>query len=291
MVDIGFLNILFDKVFLVTLVVGITAFATIVTLGLPVIERDGLGARLNSVAKRREEFCGPGITPPSTPSAAASGSGSNLMKSTLERFKLTNMLESENSKEKLASAGYRGPAPMIAFMFFRFVMPPVVFVVMLFYLFVVTHFHYGTMEKICAAFAGALFGYYLPDLFVSNAISRRQQSIMRAFPDALDTMLIYVNPVCRSRAVSPRQRKSAMAEVGLTTAELSITRRRQASTIWPTLRSHPACGRWRSRSTRLRNTVRPWARRCALPQPKTAKCAWRRPNARPHRYPPSSPCR
>ena len=48
------------------------------------------------------------------------------------------------------------------------------------------------MMKVCAAFAGALVGYYLPDLFVSNAITRRQQSIMRAFPDALDLMLICV---------------------------------------------------------------------------------------------------
>ena len=48
------------------------------------------------------------------------------------------------------------------------------------------------MMKVCAAFAGALFGYYLPDLFVSNVISRRQKSIMRAFPDALDLMLICV---------------------------------------------------------------------------------------------------
>ena len=62
------------------------------------------------------------------------------MKATLDRFKLANMLESENSKEKLASAGYRGQAPLIAFMFFRFVMPFIVFVVTLFYLFVITAF-------------------------------------------------------------------------------------------------------------------------------------------------------
>ena len=58
------------------------------------------------------------------------------MKATLDRFKLGNMLESENTKEKLASAGYRGQAPMITFMFFRFVMPFIVFSVTLFYMFV-----------------------------------------------------------------------------------------------------------------------------------------------------------
>ena len=35
---------------------AIFAFATIVTLGLPLIERDGLGDRLKSVAERREEL-------------------------------------------------------------------------------------------------------------------------------------------------------------------------------------------------------------------------------------------
>ena len=60
----------------------------------------------------------------------------SYMKATLDRFKLGNILESENSKEKLASAGYRGQAPLITFMFFRFVMPFIVFAVTLFYLFV-----------------------------------------------------------------------------------------------------------------------------------------------------------
>ncbi len=68
------------------------------------------------------------------------------------------MLESENSRDKLARAGYRGQAPMIAFMFFRFVMPFIVFVVTLFYLFVITKFQWPVMMKVSAAFAGALFG-------------------------------------------------------------------------------------------------------------------------------------
>ena len=56
-------------------------------------------------------------------------------------------------------------------MFFRFVMPCIVFVVALFYLFLITHFHWSLMMKLSAAFGGALLGYYLPDLFVSNVIA------------------------------------------------------------------------------------------------------------------------
>jgi tight adherence protein C len=150
------------------------------------------------------------------------------MKATLDRFKLTNMLESEDSKAKLARAGYRGQAPLIAFMFFRFVAPPLLLLVALFYLFVVTHFHYATMTKVSAAFAAALVGYYLPDLFISNLTSRRQQSIMRAFPDALDLMLICVesgmsieSAFGKVAAEIGTQSVELAEELGLTTAELS----------------------------------------------------------------------
>ena len=227
MFSIGILNILFDKTFLATAAAAIFAFATIVTLGLPLIERDGLGDRLTSVSRRREELRAKHHASLNK-RASLRVAPSSLMKSTLDRFRLTNMLESEDSKDKLARAGYRGQAPLIAFMFFRFVMPGLVFVVMLFYLFVVTHFQWAFMMKVSAAFAGALVGYYLPDLFISNATARRQKSIMRAFPDALDLMLICVesgmsieSAFGKVAAEIGTQSVELAEELGLTTAELS----------------------------------------------------------------------
>jgi tight adherence protein C len=236
MLSVGIFDFLFDKVFMITAIAAIFAFATIVTLGLPLIERDGLGDRLKSVAKRREELRLRHHAALNAKRGSLRVEPSNLMKGVLEQFKLGNMLESENTREKLASAGYRGQAPLIAFMFFRFVMPPLVLLGMLLYLFVVTHFHYSTMEKVCAAFAGALLGYYLPDLFVSNITARRQKSIMQAFPDALDLMLICVESGMSIETAFQRvaaeigaQSSELAEELGLTTAELSyLPDRRQA---------------------------------------------------------------
>jgi tight adherence protein C len=228
MSDLGILNILFDKTFLATAAAAILAFATIATVGLPLIDRDGLGDRLKSVARRREELRAKHHASLNTKRGALRVAPSSLMKATLDRFKLTNMLESEDSKAKLARAGYRGQAPLIAFMFFRFVAPPLLLLVALFYLFVVTHFHYATMTKVSAAFAAALVGYYLPDLFISNLTSRRQQSIMRAFPDALDLLLICVesgmsieSAFGKVAAEIGTQSVELAEELGLTTAELS----------------------------------------------------------------------
>ena len=92
------------------------------------------------------------------------------------------------------------------------------------------------MMKVTASFAGALFGYYLPDLWVTNTNTRRQQSIMRAFPDALDLMLICVesgmsieSAFTKVAAEIGTQSAELAEELALTTAELSyLPDRRQA---------------------------------------------------------------
>ena len=61
-----------------TLFVGILAFATVVTLGVPLLERDGLDDRLKSVAAPARGIARHAITPRSTPSAARCGSSPAL---------------------------------------------------------------------------------------------------------------------------------------------------------------------------------------------------------------------
>jgi tight adherence protein C len=230
------INLLFDKDFLAMLFVGILAFATVVTLGVPLLERNGLDDRLKSVARRREELRARHHAALNAKRGSLRIEPSTMMKATLDRFKLGNMLEGENSREKLAMAGYRGQAPLVTFMFFRFVMPFIVFAVTLFYLFVIMHLHWSPLQKIGAAFVGALIGFYVPDMFVNNMIARRQQSIMGAFPDALDLMLICVESGMSIESAFTRvageigtQSAELAEELALTTAELSyLPDRRQA---------------------------------------------------------------
>ncbi|MEY4965264.1 MAG: hypothetical protein RL274_847 [Pseudomonadota bacterium] len=113
-------------------------------------------------------------------------------------------------------------------MFFRFVMPFIVFGVAVFYLFAFLDLSWSPMMKGLAAISGAAIGFYLPDIFVNNIIQRRQQSIMRAFPDALDLMLICVESgmsietaFSRVSAEIGSQSAELAEELALTTAELS----------------------------------------------------------------------
>lgn len=233
--DIGFLNIFFDANFDATLVAAMLVFATIVTLGVPYLERNALSTRMKSVSERREELRAKhhaqlkqrnlrGVAP------------SEFMKKTVDRLKLSKILESEDTRDKLIRAGHRGQAAFITFIFFRFVMPFIVFFVALFYLFVLAHLHWSDLTKFGAALGAGLFGFYLPDVFVSNMIAKRQTSIMRAFPDALDLLLICVESGMSTEAAFTRvaseigtQSVELAEELALTTAELSYLPERRTA--------------------------------------------------------------
>jgi tight adherence protein C len=133
-------------------------------------------------------------------------------------------------------AGLRGQAPVIAFLFFRAVLPIFTFALAFFYLYVWDRHDFPPLMRLGLAIGGAYVGFYLPNIFITNLIQRRQKSIKKVFPDALDLLLICVqagmsvesamNKV--SGEIGARSLELA-EEFGLTTAELSyLPERRQA---------------------------------------------------------------
>ena len=229
MLNVGYWHLLLERDFLVTAFSAIAAFATILTLGLPYMKADALESRMKAVSERRDE-----LRQKQRDAFAQAGRRGQLrstpigfMKSTVENLKLEKLLESPGMKEKLARAGYRGQGPLIAFMFFRFLMPPVVFIGALIYVFGI-NLDYPFTVKLLMAVGAATLGYYMPDIFITNRAQKRQASIMRAFPDSLDLMLICVESGMSIESAFNRvaqevggQSVELAEELGLTTAELS----------------------------------------------------------------------
>jgi tight adherence protein C len=158
------------------------------------------------------------------------------MKAVVERFNLTKWLAQEEVREKLMQAGYRGQAPYITYLFFRLVMPFVALPLAAFYLFLVIEWEQPLMIKLSVCVFAAYIGMQLPYLFLKNQIQKRQLSIRRAFPDALDLLLICVESGMSIEAAFRRvseevgpQSIALAEELTLTTAELSYLQdRRQA---------------------------------------------------------------
>ncbi|PSJ59076.1 type II secretion system F family protein [Kumtagia ephedrae] len=233
-------RLLTDPSLLIALLVGIAVFATIFTV-MPALGGNPLRARMKSVALERDELR---ARQRARLAAEADRRRKGLreqqsigIRNFVERLDLKRALVDEATLNKLKVAGFRGQNPLNRFLFFRFVLPFVFFAVALFYLFFL-----GAMPeqpffvKVFVAIAAAYAGFYAPVLYVTNKATKRKQSIQRAWPDALDLMLICVESGMSVEVAMRRvadeigtQSGELAEELILTNAELSyLPERRQA---------------------------------------------------------------
>ncbi|MFA4894671.1 type II secretion system F family protein [Brevundimonas sp.] len=221
---------------ILSIVVGLLVFATLVTLLAPMAGGASLEGRMKAVAERRDDL------KRRSRQALANGSGGlrhtdeGFQKDIVERLNLTKLLEDPTVVDKMAQAGFRGPRPLTTFYFFRFTMPFVFLALAALYLFVVNDFGQPVMLRLAGVMAAAVIGFYAPNIYISNRIAKRQTSIMQAFPDALDLLLICVEAgmsieqaiVKVSQEIGPSSIDLA-EELSLLSAELSyLPERRMA---------------------------------------------------------------
>jgi tight adherence protein C len=154
----------------------------------------------------------------------------------VEDFNLGKWVAQEAAREKLIMAGYRGQAPYVTFLFFRLVTPILLFLAAVLYVFVISHMEKSMPVKIGMCIGAAYLGLQAPMLFLKNAITKRQLSIKRAFPDALDLLLICIESgmsiETAFRKVSSEivtQSVALSEEFTLTTAELSYLQDRKVA--------------------------------------------------------------
>jgi tight adherence protein C len=230
-------NLLHDTRFLAMIFAAVAATATVVTLAMPLLAGDSLDKRMKAVALEREKMRqrerermarSEKVTLRTSPKA--------YMQTVVEQFNLTKWVGAEAARGRLMQAGYRGQGPYVAFLFFRMVSPLVMLAGSLLYAFVLTDLDYPPSVKLGACLAAAWLGMQLPFLFLKNKIQKRKLSIIRAFPDALDLLLICVESGMSVEAAFRRvsedigtQSIPLAEELTLTTAELSyLPDRRQA---------------------------------------------------------------
>jgi tight adherence protein C len=235
------IQILIDKLhdahFMTMLLAAIAASATAYTLITPLFAGENLSKRMKAVANERErirqrerERLG------KTEKVSLRQTPKQLVSKVVEDFNLTKWLAQESALEKLVMAGYRGHAPYVTFLFARAVAPLIMFVGSVLYVFVLSHLEKSVPIKIGICVACAYGGLQAPMLFLKNAISKRQLQIKRAFPDALDLLLICIESGMSVEAAFRKvaaeivtQSIALSEEFTLTTAELSYLQDRKVA--------------------------------------------------------------
>ena len=222
----------------VTLLAAIAAFATALTILLPVLGSDRLPNRMKMMAMERDKMRSLRLSE----LGRKDGSGKlraapqSFMLEIVDKLNLRAQFDSEEVRDKLKTAGLRGQGPLVAYMFCRLIMPVIVAIVALAYLFLIADMQHPAIVKIGLAIGAGYLGFYLPNMFIGNLAQRRQDSIKAAFPDSLDMLLICVQSGMSTEAAFGKvageigvQSLELAEELSLTTAELSyLSDRRQA---------------------------------------------------------------
>jgi tight adherence protein C len=220
---------LHDVRFMTMLLAAIAASLTVYTLVMPLLAGENMSKRMKAVASERERLN-------KSEKVSLRQTPKQLVSRVVEDFNLTKYLAQEAARDKLVMAGYRGPAHYITFLFARLVTPIVMFIGAVIYVFVISSMEKSIPIKIGICVAVAYLGLQAPMLFLKNAISKRQLQIKRAFPDALDLLLICIESgmsvevAFRKVAGEIVQQSVALSEeFTLTTAELSYLQDRKVA--------------------------------------------------------------
>jgi tight adherence protein C len=156
-----------------------------------------------------------------------------LYKLVVDRFNLMGTEDAETVK-MLRRAGYRGEGPIMTYLAIRQLAPLAMAVLAVLYVFVILDLGYPLVVNLTIVMVAAVAGYYAPPVYVKNKIAKRQASIRRSWPDALDLLLICVESGMgiegAFRKVSAEigsQSVELAEEMSLATAELSYLQDRR----------------------------------------------------------------
>jgi tight adherence protein C len=226
-----------DPTFLASVFIGLAAFGTVVSLALPALQGDRLETRLKAVSSRREQLRRQHRA--SLEKDAQKGlrrEDRGFMSDTVKKLDLQKALEDPNVVNQLLQAGLRGPGPVSAFYFARAVLPFVGLVGAFVYVFVLKAIELQPAMKYGSLLFGAAAGFYLPNIYVKNLAAKRQAAIMKAFPDALDMMLICVEAgmsiemaFAKVGAEIGTASTELAEELAMTTAELAYLQERRTA--------------------------------------------------------------
>ena len=230
----SFAESLSDPASLASMFAAIAMFATITSVMLPALKGDKLETRLKQVTEQREKLrrANRAAIEQKGLKQESSGAISDISK----KLDLQKILEDPNIAMKLEQAGLRGPRPLAIFYFCRFFLPFVGAIGAFVYIFLVNDHDLSVQMKYGSIVFGAAAGFYAPNLYVSNIAQKRQESIMKAFPDALDMMLICVESgmsiemaFAKVGAEIGTASSELAEELQLTTAELAYLQERRTA--------------------------------------------------------------
>ncbi|XCE62213.1 type II secretion system F family protein [Candidatus Liberibacter asiaticus] len=231
---------LFDATELaVAITTAVSIFSLIYAVVIPSLGSGELEKRMKSVAVEREILRKQQITSLQKDSASSRlrTRDSKSLRNFVKKLHLKAILVDENIVNKLRAAGFRSEYSLNILLVVRLVVPIIFLILGIIWIFGYDKLlEYPFQLRVGAVILIGYVGFCAPSVWISNLVQKRQSSIKRAWPDALDLLLI-----CVESGISIDQALRRVAEdIGgqsvplseemlLTIAELSFLPNRQVA--------------------------------------------------------------
>lgn len=173
-----------------TLLVAAAAFFSVVAVWQTMVVRDPMRSRIKTLEGRREALRAGYIAPRKRRVAVRKVDSVGYMRRVVSKLNLLGSDQTRKVAARLAEAGWRSKDAVVVFLFFKLILPVIVAVVALILLFLVQIGEWETMQRAVGAIGVILAAAAAPNVYVKNAIQKRQTAIKKAMPDALDLLVI-----------------------------------------------------------------------------------------------------
>jgi len=234
------INLVTDRQFQISLLVALAAIGTIYTIAEPFFVTDRLKERMKSVSEYRERLRQQQRDSFARKSNATlrAASAQGVLKEIVENLKLFEIFDANEARKQLMMAGYRGQRPVFIFMAARLGMPFVAAGATAIYVYVLKSVELDSLGRLCACAFAFFAGFYIPNVYVNNLVTKRKQKIQLAWPDALDLLLICVEAGMSIETALQKVSQEIGSgapelaeELALTVAELSYLQERKSAYI------------------------------------------------------------
>lgn len=217
--------------------VAIAVFGTTVALAWPYLAPRESGRRLRdqlsgATGARRKPTDAPQMP---QKKAELQAKPSEALSKLVTTFHSTERTTDSKIASQLQQAGFRGKAAAVKYMALRIVSPIAFFGMSVFYALLIMP-TLSILFQVGIIIGATLLGFFLPQILLQNRIDKRKQEIGRAWPDAVDLLLICVETGMSIehafKKVAEEMGSTSIElakEMSLTNAELSyLQERRQA---------------------------------------------------------------
>jgi len=173
----------------ITVLAGLATFLTVLAVWNATLAHDPMRSRLKSLNARRAALKA-GYTAAKKRTAIKRTKSMGFMKQVVNRLNLMKDEQNKKIGQQLAEAGIRSKDAIVVFMFFKLVLPIIIGIAAFVALFGFQVVAWPSTHKLVAAVGSMLVASMAPDIYLKNAIQKRQDAIRKGLPDALDLLVI-----------------------------------------------------------------------------------------------------